>query len=209
LYFNKPGQWCILSNLRAGGQNTVVGADPTVFPKSTHLLSQMYSRGMSAVIDASKFFYKFEVRRKDRKYLGCVHAKTLKHLRYASLPMGASQSPALAGWYGPSFMRLLRKKSKNFHGSLRQNMWLNTLTEINKCDGTVGHGIVLDGEDGLPALLVWAHCDDFIIHRHTEAKMTAATIAFLDLAVDVGMLCHPGKLKGQTVTERRNSSESF
>jgi hypothetical protein len=190
----QPGQWRILADLKSGGQNTVVGADPTVFPKSAHILSQMYTGGMSAVIDASKFFYQFEVRQRDQKYLGCVHPKTLKHLCYASLPLGASQSPALAGRYGSSFLRLLRKKSKNFQGTPRQNMWLNALTEINEYDGAVGHGIVLDAEDGLPAVLVWAHCDDFLIHGPTEAKTTAATIEFLDLAVDVGMLCHPGKL---------------
>jgi hypothetical protein len=58
----------------------------------------------------------------------------------------------------------------------------------------MGHGIVLDGEDGLPAVLVWAHCDDFIIHGPTVGKTTAALTEFLDLAVDVGMLCHPKKL---------------
>jgi hypothetical protein len=73
-------------------------------------------------------------------------------------------------------------------------MWLNALTEINEYDGAVGHGIVLDGEDGLPAVLVWAHRDDFLIHGPTEAKTSAATIAFLDLVVDGSMLCHPGKL---------------
>jgi hypothetical protein len=45
----KPGQpgqqWRILPNLRAGGQNTVVGADPTVFPKSALIFNQMYSGG--------------------------------------------------------------------------------------------------------------------------------------------------------------------
>jgi hypothetical protein len=106
----------------------------------------------------------------------------------------ASQSPALAGRYGSSFLRLLRKKSKHFQGTPRQYMWLNVLIEINKYNGAVRHGIVLDGEDGLPAVLVWAHCDDFTIHGPTETKTKAATIELLDLAVDVGMLCHPGKL---------------
>jgi hypothetical protein len=46
----------------------------------------------------------------------------------------------------------------------------------------------------LPAALVWSHCDDFYIHGPTKEKTTAALTAFLDKAVDVGMLCHPGKL---------------
>jgi hypothetical protein len=53
---DQPGQWRILADLKSGGQNTVLGADPTVFPKSAHILSQMYTGGMSAMIDASKFF---------------------------------------------------------------------------------------------------------------------------------------------------------
>jgi hypothetical protein len=186
----QPGQWRILANLRAGGQNTVVGADPTVFPKSAHILSQMYSGGWSTVIDASKFFYQFNVQKQDRKYLGCLHPKTAKHLQYAALPMGASQSPALAGRYGSSFLRLLRSRCKNYQGTQRCNMWLNALTEATDYDSTVGHGIVLYGEDGLPAVLVWAHCDYFLIHGPTLEKTTAALTEFLDLAVDVGMLCH-------------------
>jgi hypothetical protein len=73
-------------------------------------------------------------------------------------------------------------------------MWLNALTGSSEYDGTMGHGIVLDGEDGLPTVLAWAHCDDFLIHGPTIDKTTAALIEFLDLAVDFGMLCHPGKL---------------
>jgi hypothetical protein len=54
--------------------------------------------------------------------------------------------------------------------------------------------MVLDGDDGEPAVLVWAHCDDFIIHGLTKDKTTRALSAFLNLAVDCGLLCHPGKL---------------
>jgi hypothetical protein len=55
----QPGQWRVLSDMRRGGQNAAVGADPTVFPKSGVILDQLYTRGYSAVVDASKFFYNF------------------------------------------------------------------------------------------------------------------------------------------------------
>jgi hypothetical protein len=42
--------------------------------------------------------------------------------------------------------------------------------------------------------MVWAHCDDFLIYGPTYAKTAAALIAFLDLTVKVGLLCHQGKL---------------
>jgi hypothetical protein len=72
----QPGQWRILADLRAGGQNSVVGPDPTVFPKSAHVLAQMHTGGCSAVVDASKFFYQFPVRKEDQKHLGCIHPKS-------------------------------------------------------------------------------------------------------------------------------------
>jgi hypothetical protein len=61
----QPGQWCILSDMKRGGQNAAIGPDPTVFPKSEHILNQMYTNGWSAVIDASKCFYQFKTHPKD------------------------------------------------------------------------------------------------------------------------------------------------
>jgi hypothetical protein len=108
--------------------------------------------------------------------------------------MGAANSPSLAGRYGSYFFRLLRERCKLFRGTLTPNLWLDTLSGESEYDGTTGHGMVLDGDDGKPAALVWGHCDDFIIHGPTKEKTSRALTAFLDLAVDCGMLCHPGKL---------------
>jgi hypothetical protein len=54
--------------------------------------------------------------------------------------------------------------------------------------------MVYIGNDGLPAVLIWAHCDDFLIHGPTYTKTVEALKAFLDVTVEVDMLCHPGKL---------------
>jgi hypothetical protein len=71
----QPGQWRVLSDMRRGGQNAAVGADPTVFPKSGIILDQLYARGFSAVVDAFKFFYNFPTRPDEQKYLGCIHPR--------------------------------------------------------------------------------------------------------------------------------------
>jgi hypothetical protein len=42
--------------------------------------------------------------------------------------------------------------------------------------------------------MVWAHCDNFLIHGPTLEKTYQALQQFLDKSVDTGMLCHPGKL---------------
>ena len=108
--------------------------------------------------------------------------------------MVVGNCPLLAGRYGSSFLRLLRKRCKLFQGMLRQNLWLNSLSGAGNYDGTVGHGMVFNGNNGEPAALVWSHCDDFLIHGPTKEMTARALSAFLDLAVDCGMSCHPGKL---------------
>jgi hypothetical protein len=177
----KPGQrgrWQILSNMQRGGQNEAIGPDPTVFPKSGVILEQMYTGGWSAVVDASKFFYQF-----------CP----TRHFLYSSLPIGAAQSPSLAGRYGVAFLRLLRSNSTLFQGIPHHNIWWGNFSGLHCFDPMLGQGRVLLGFDNVPAVLVWAHCDDFYIHGPNKDKTTAALTAFLNCAVDVGLLCHPGK----------------
>ncbi len=118
----QPGQWRILSDMRQGGQNEAIGADPTVFPKSGSILEQMYTGGWSAVIDASKFFYQFLTQKDERKYLGCIHTRWADLFYvYCGLPMGAGNSPSIAGRYGAAFQRLLRSRSSLFQGTPGHN----------------------------------------------------------------------------------------
>jgi hypothetical protein len=93
----QPGQWRLLSDMKRGGQNRCVGADPTVFPNSGVILDQLYA-GNSAVVDASKFFYNFPTRKDERKYLGCIGpTDPNEQYVYAGIPMGAGNSPLIAG----------------------------------------------------------------------------------------------------------------
>jgi hypothetical protein len=55
----QPGQWRILADMRKGRQNEAIGPDPTVFPKTSFILDQLYTNGFSAVVDVSKYFYNF------------------------------------------------------------------------------------------------------------------------------------------------------
>jgi len=189
----QPGQWRVIANLKEGGQNEAVASDPVYLNRTSHILEQLYEGGYSAVVDASKFFYQFKTKEADQPYLGVVHPLTGTMYVYKGLPMGASNSPSLAGKFGLSFIRLLREKSKLFQGTPRANTWWKGFEEIGY-DPRLGHGFVLIGEDGLPAVRLWVHVDDFLIHGPTLEKTQQALSMFLDTAVNCGLLCHPGKL---------------
>ena len=49
-------QWHVIADMKRGGQNSAIAKDPVYLPHVDTILPQMYSRGWSAVIDASKFF---------------------------------------------------------------------------------------------------------------------------------------------------------
>jgi hypothetical protein len=108
--------------------------------------------------------------------------------------MGGGNSPSIAGRHGAAFLRLLRRNSKLFQGTLTANTWWRHFGEGTPFNPKLGQGAVLIGDDRLPAVLIWSHCDDFFIHGPNYAKTAAAFTVFLDIAVAVGLLCHPGKL---------------
>ena len=137
------------------------------------------------MVDASKFFYQFRTHPEDRKYLGTVHpADDTSLYVYAGLPMGAAISPALAGRYGLAFVRLLLERSELFQGRGRDNCWWTGFRPTGEYDAKLGYGFVLIGRDGLPAVRVWVHVDDFAIHGPTYAKTAAELRFFLDQAAN-------------------------
>jgi hypothetical protein len=71
--------------------------------KPEAILTQMYAGGYTAVADASKFFYQFPTVPAERKYLGLLLPVTGEMYEYLSLPLGSSNSPAIAGRMGASF----------------------------------------------------------------------------------------------------------
>ena len=200
----KPGQegeWRVIADCKAGGQNAFIGGDPVYLNRPLHILEQMYSGGFSAVVDASKFFYQFPVRMEDQKYFGVIHPVTGQHLLYTGLPMGSGSSPGLAGRFGLAFVRMLKETCGVFERSARVNGWWSQLTDEGY-NPTLGYGFSLHSQDGSPAVKIWVHVDDFLIHGPTLASTLEALRFFMDKALDVGMLCHPKKLKPPSQLQR-------
>jgi hypothetical protein len=106
--------------------------------------------------------------------------------------MGGGSSPAIAGQYGLSLLRLLREKCKLFQGEGSANCWWTGFSETGFVPG-LGYGFILTGKDGA-AVRIWVWVDDFLLHGPTHAKTLAALEYFLDTTVKIGMLCHPKKL---------------
>jgi hypothetical protein len=194
----QPGEWRVIADMLRGGQNECMGNDPVFLPRTAHILDQMYTGGYSAMVDASKFFYQFPTHPDDRPYLGLLHPLTKEIYEYLGLPMGAANSPALAGRYGLSFVRMLKARFQEFQGNPRANCWWTGFSETGEYDPDKGYGYVLVDASGSPAVKIWVHVDDFLIHGDTYEKTARALKLFLDTAVDVGMLCHPKKLTPPT-----------
>jgi hypothetical protein len=108
--------------------------------------------------------------------------------------MGPANSPSLAGQYGTAFLRLLKTDCSLYQGTLLTMRWWKSFDGIKSCDSSPGQGRVLIGDNGLPASLVWSHCDAFYISRPTKEKIMVVLKAFLDKSMGVGILCHQGKL---------------
>jgi hypothetical protein len=157
----QPGEWRVLSNMKEGGQNSVVGPDPVFLPRVSTILDCLYTNGYTAILHASKFFYQFGTHPSDRPYLGLVHPITLEHWVYGGLPMGSGASPALGGWYGMAFLRLLRATSTLYQGTPHANCWWTGFTDLGY-NPKLGYVLALTGPDGAPAVLVYAFVDDFL-----------------------------------------------
>jgi hypothetical protein len=121
----QPGQWRVLSDMKRGGQNQCIGSDPIIFPKSGVILDQLYAGGYSAVVDASKCFYNIPTRAEERTYLGCISpTDPNEHFVYGGIPMGAGNSPSIAGRHGAAMLRLVRSLHDDlFSGNPVLNTW--------------------------------------------------------------------------------------
>ena len=86
---------------------------------------------------------------------------------YVSLPVGTSNSPAIAYQINNGTLHQLRGESPRFHGSVRENTWQTKLAkEVN--DNRLGRGRILMGQDGLPASRIWVMVDGYFIHSPIE-----------------------------------------
>ena len=100
----QEGQCRVLADMLRDSQNECIAGDPVFLPRISHILDQMFLEGYSAVVDAFKYFYQFSTHPDDRPYLGLKHPITGVLLEYIGLPVGGSNSPAIACRYGLSFV---------------------------------------------------------------------------------------------------------
>jgi hypothetical protein len=191
----QPGEHRVIADMKSGGQNLHIGRDPVFLFQHDSILSQLYAGGYTAVADASKFFYQFPTRPQERKYLGVLHPIAGAVYEYWGLPMGSGSSPGIAGRMGASFFRLLVDRHPElFDGVTEFNTWYDGLKDEKSYEATLGHGLVIRSNDGLPAVKVFIHIDDFCLHGPTYEKTVAALNALMDRALDVGMLFNPAKV---------------
>ena len=190
----QPGQFRCIADMKKGGQNLTICNDPVQLPRTFLILDAMYTGGFSAVVDVSKMFYQFPTHPDDRRYLGLQHPLTGGMYQYGGLPMGAGNSPGLAGRYGLSFLRLLKETTDIFGQSGRDNCYWTEFRDTGTFVPGLGYGYILTRSDGRPAVLIWVWVDDFLIHGPDWESTAEALTFFLDASVRVGMLCHPGKL---------------
>ena len=188
----QPGQWRVIADMKQGGQNSTAVGEPVYLNRPTHILERLYTGGWSAVVDASKFFYHFATHAADHPYLGVVHPVNGRAYFWHSLPMGSSNSPACACRHGMSFLRLLRRRLRR-RGDTHTNTWRDGFLR-GSLNGKVGYGFVEVDEHGNPAVLVWVHVDDFLLHAPTLHQINWALREFMAAALEVGLLCHPKKL---------------
>jgi len=197
----QDGQWRPIADMKRGGQNEHIGKDPVHLPRSDDILPRMYTGGWTAVADLSKFFYNFPTHPDDRLFLGCIHPTTGEHLCYFGLPMGSGSSPGLAGRYGASLLRQVREREAVFQGLITNNGW-RVHYEDGNFDPRRGIGLVVMGEDGLPAALMWIHVDDIAVHAPTKVKCQAALTALMDATVRVGLICQPCKTRAPAQVQK-------
>jgi hypothetical protein len=191
----KPGQpgesRCIADGAR-GGQNEVCVPDPCFMTSPDHILPRLYRGGWSATLDMSKYFHLFLTAATEKQFLGLIHPKSGEKLFYDTFPMGTCNSPAASGRFGAAFIRLIIESSPLFQGSPIDNSLVGMILDKN-FDPSLGQGRVLIGLDGLPALLIWLHIDDILLHGPTEKKVLAGFQYILDEMVRLGLICHYSK----------------
>jgi hypothetical protein len=189
---HEPGAYRCIADAKSGGQNVCMGKDHVYLVRTEDILPRLYTGGWSAVADASKHFHNFKTRKDERKYLGCVHPSDGSKWMYRGLPMGTTNSPAIACRLGNSGVRKLREGNPAFRGRVIENTWRNTLTGTSYQAG-VGHGRVELQEDGTPVALIFSMVDDFLIHGPDKESTKQAFTEFMNHSVCLGFICQPIK----------------
>jgi hypothetical protein len=170
-----------------------MGKDPVYLVQKETMLWELYTGGWTAIADAFKQFHNFPTHHEERKYLGCIHRVTDEQLVYAGLPMGTTNSPPIACRINNSALRELISECDLFGGDPQLNTWGEAL-KTGVYDGRNGHGRILMGRDGFPAVLIFCIVDDYFIHGPTKSKCWRAfSSAFMDFMLRLGFICQKVK----------------
>jgi hypothetical protein len=191
----QPDQYRCIADGKRGNINDSCAADPVQMTCPDDILPALYPGGYSAVVDASKYFHMFKTRKDEYKHLGIIHPNTGEILCYYRFPMGTRNSPGASGRFGAAFLREVIRTSPDFQGTVTV---VNDFTSGWNGEGynpALGIGRVLISEDGQPAVLIWIHVDDILLHGPTYAKTRRALDHVLAVATRLGLICHPTKTK--------------
>lgn len=196
----QPGEWRVLSDMKRGGQNAHIAADPVALPRPADILRSLCEGGYTAVVDVSKEFYHFPTRDSDREYLGLIHPKTGEHYWYRGLPMGSASSPAIAGQGVAALLRDLLR-----HDMFEGRVILNDVTNHLRGEpyrARWPEGRVIVGADGQPVPIIFVWVDDFLVHASTRSACQAALDLLMDHLVRLGLLAHKKKVKAPAQCQR-------
>ena len=158
-----------------------------------HILPYLYKGGYSASLDLSKYFHMFLTKPEERTYMGITHPGTEERYVFSTLPMGTYNSPGASGRFGAALIRHVMETSDLIGGSPVDNSIQQYFS--NKISHPkFGEGRVLFGSDGLPAVLVWLHMDDILIHARIKAKLEAALDHILQTTMRLGLIFNYSKM---------------
>ena len=112
---------------------------------------------------------------------------------------GWSKFPCLCGTFWTRVSLAATHEQYFLQSRPRAKCWWTEMKELGY-DPLLGYGYVLTWPDGAPAIQIWVHVDDFAIHCPDKTSTTQTLHVFLDAAVNLGLLCHPKKLKPPSQT---------
>ena len=93
--------------------------------------------------------------------------------------MGSANSPSCTAQYRLAILRMLKDNCPLYQGTSKENCWWTGFQDLG-FHLELGYGLILEGDNGLPGVKIWAWIDDFLIHRPTRKKTTEALKYFLE-----------------------------
>lgn len=189
----QPGQYRTIADGKRGGQNDACVADPCHMTSPDHILPYLYKKGYSGTLDLSKYFHMFLTTPAEHKYMGLKHPGNGSTYVYRTLPMGTRNSPGASGKFGAAFIRMVIETSDLFGGEPIDASIQEYFTNNGKPHPTCGEGRLLLGPDGEPAVLLWLHVDDILIHAPTLKKLELAMSHIYNTILRLGLICKTDK----------------